>query len=90
MNGGKTRDHRHPPSSGQHDHRGKRSRSFGTFFHQLDDKDGRRDVNRPLRSTVPVSTWNVGVTAINRPCLVVHQQACSATGIGSIESGRAR
>jgi hypothetical protein len=66
MNGGKTRDHRRPPSSGQQHHRGKKSRSFGIFFHQLDDKDGRPYANWPSRSNVPVSTWNVGVTAIDR------------------------
>jgi hypothetical protein len=43
MNGGKTRDHRHPPSSGQHHRPGKRSRSFGISFHQPDAKYGRRD-----------------------------------------------
>jgi hypothetical protein len=60
----KTPNHRHPPSSGQHHHRGKRSRSFGIFFHQLDDKDQRRDASWPSRSDAPVSTSNVGVTAI--------------------------
>jgi hypothetical protein len=58
----------------QHHHRGKRSRSFGIFFHQLDAKDGRRDASWPSRSNAPVSTWNDGATAIDRACLLVHQQ----------------
>src|ERR1700730_5390549 len=61
MNGGKTRDHRHPPSSGQHHHRGKRSRSFGIFFDELDDKDRRRDASWPTQSNATASAWKGGV-----------------------------
>jgi hypothetical protein len=44
-----------------------RNRDIRHLLRQLDDRDGRRDASWPSRMNVPVSTLNVGVTAIDVP-----------------------
>jgi hypothetical protein len=65
-----------------------RNRDIRHLLRQLDDRDGRRDASWPSRMNVPVSTLNVGVTAIDVPGRP--PAPAPATGIGSGRAVRRR